>query len=205
MLDRILITGAHSTGKTTLCHALRDRFAEMTAAGEAPEWTLVEETARSLMKRDGWTREDVGKVEFQQALRTEQLWIEISVSRPYVADRCILDPIAYTALNHPSSVWLPLLHDPDVQGLLTSYRSREKTLIVHLLPVPAFSHDDGVRAVSQSPDEWWALTKAFERVLEEAGVEWVSMDVETQVLQERVDKVVGWMRHKEKYIGAVGE
>ncbi|GAA6020148.1 hypothetical protein JCM10207_006276 [Rhodosporidiobolus poonsookiae] len=197
MRDRILITGAHSTGKTTLCRALRDRFAEMSAAGDGPEWTLVEETARRLMKRDGWTREDVGKVEWQQTLLDEQIRLETNVSTPYIADRCVLDPIAYTSLHHPPSVWLPLLAQPSVQALLASYRSPKKTLIVHLLPVADFSRDDGVRTVPASMEEWWKTTRAFEMVLKEAAVEWVEMGEETLGVDERVEKVLDWARECE--------
>jgi predicted ATPase len=58
MLDRVLITGAHGTGKTTLVDALFARLQDV----EGRKWTLVEEVARQPMEKEGWCDTDVVRV-----------------------------------------------------------------------------------------------------------------------------------------------
>ncbi|GAA5898822.1 hypothetical protein JCM6882_004007 [Rhodosporidiobolus microsporus] len=88
MLERIIITGAHSVGKTTLARALFDDLA--SAPGDEREWSTVDEVARKVMQRDGWTRKDVPKAAFQQAILDAQLEAETHASLPYIADRCLV-------------------------------------------------------------------------------------------------------------------
>ncbi|GAA6020144.1 hypothetical protein JCM10207_006274 [Rhodosporidiobolus poonsookiae] len=196
MLDRVLITGAHGTGKTTLANALLAHFAA-NGDGTSRHWTLIEETARKLLLSGEWTQEDFPRLEWEETLLAEQLKLEKAAVLPYIADRCLLDPLAYTALHHPPPVWRSMLASSALQPSLSAYRQRQKTLIVHLLPVAEFWQDDGVRPSVATMDEWWRLTRLFEEVLKEAGVEWVELGEETVDLRERVDQVVGWMRERE--------
>ncbi|BGP18889.1 hypothetical protein JCM10213_003012 [Rhodosporidiobolus nylandii] len=192
MLERILITGAHSTGKTTLAHALRDRLAAGDEDGR--KWDLVGEVARKLMARDGWTRDDVHRLDWQEANLAEQLRVETAAAVPYIADRCLLDPAAYATLHHPENA---LLDTSAIRPLLDLYRNPRRTLIVHLLPVERFAHDDGVRSLTGSMEEWWSCSAMFGEILKKARVEWVEMGDEVEDLKERVERVLSWMRERE--------
>jgi hypothetical protein len=107
-----------------------------------------------------------------------------------------LDPIAYTLLHHPSSAnHTRLPKCPAIAPLLSLYRNDKKTLIVHLLPVEEFAVPDaGVRPAYSSMEDFEKTPQAFLMVLEEAGVQWKSLGKETMDLEERVEKVLRWMR-----------
>ncbi|GAA6039608.1 hypothetical protein JCM8097_002209 [Rhodosporidiobolus ruineniae] len=195
MLERIVVTGAHSTGKTTLCEALLTDLNASEAGLGGRKWGLVSEAARRVMQSEEWRREDVSKLEFQQAISREHLRLESTTPTPYISDRCLLDQVAYTRLtNSDPLAYLVLLNDPAAAASFASYRDRKKTLVVHLYPVAAFVHDDGVRTVPTGMEEWWEVSREFERTMREAEVEWKSLGEEVVGLKERVELVKGWMR-----------
>ncbi|GAA5921210.1 hypothetical protein JCM6882_000478 [Rhodosporidiobolus microsporus] len=196
MLERILILGAHSVGKTTLTHRLLEELEQ--SPDDERKWVLVEEVARKVMQRDRWTREDVPKAAFQQAILDAQLEAESRSSVPYIADRCLLDPIAYTSLHTSSpTTYRQMLAIPSLQPLLASYRDAEKTLVIHLLPVEQFAHDDGVRSLTGSMEEWKEVSRAFASVLAEAGLKCRTLGPEKVSLKERVKAVREWMADME--------
>lgn len=96
----IFILGPSSSGKTTLCNALAERLAL------GPD-KFVKEVARTVMKTNGFTRDDCHKYEMQHAIMAAQLKAEAAVlSRAgtgggitLLSDRSAVDPIVYAATS----------------------------------------------------------------------------------------------------------
>jgi len=59
-MERIILTGPHSCGKTTLANALISNWREIFPMSNEP--SLLGEVARTVMSSKGFTRDDVGKV-----------------------------------------------------------------------------------------------------------------------------------------------
>lgn len=214
-MRRILLTGPHSCGKTTLANALMERWPEVFPE-ETQKPALISEVARSVMTERGFTREDVPKVStgpscsrchlnltlhvelaFQEAILEGQLLEETRAGELCISDRCLIDPIAYTRLlssESRESNYRMLLDRPDVLQRLEHYRDTSKTLIVLFEPVDEFAFDDGIRRVAGSMDEWIECLACFQSVLRDAELAWKSLGPETKNLDERVRKIIGWVK-----------
>lgn len=134
-----------------------------------------------------------------------QIISESSIMKPYVSDRCIVDPMAYTLLQSApgnssqggetsTRNFESLLLRSDAQRTLASYRDRRRTLVILLEPVEEFAVDDGTRAVVENMEQWMECLRAFERTLEKAGItSFERLGPETTDLGERVHKVKNWV------------
>jgi len=139
-----------------------------------------------------------------------QIISESSITKPYVSDRCIVDPMAYTLLQsapgNPSEGGVvqsetstrnfeSLLSRSDAQRTLASYRDRRRTLVILFEPVEEFAVDDGTRMVVENMEQWMECLRAFERILEKAGItSFERLGPETIDLGERVRKVKNWVQ-----------
>ncbi|KAF8310102.1 hypothetical protein DL93DRAFT_2230520 [Clavulina sp. PMI_390] len=173
------------------------------------------------MATQGFTRQDVGKLSFQSAIMEAQLKREATISKPYVSDRCILDPMAYalhqsssaahsqppspvsdtgssdseSSVSSTASNYQALRHRSGADDTLAVYRDPRRTLIILLEPVEEFAVDDGTRKVVENMDEWWECCRAFENVLEDAGITNVKrLGREMKELGARIQKVKEWVQ-----------
>jgi nicotinamide riboside kinase len=148
-ITEIYIIGPSSTGKTTLCRALSTRLRL-----KGP--TFINEVARDVMERGGYTRNDVGKLEMQVAIMEAQLLREnearvaaARAERIVLSDRSAIDAIVYAVLNSANEDdgqrrFQKLVNSPRFQLALTAYR---QSVIVLLTPVPEWLVDDGIRSM----------------------------------------------------------
>ena len=79
-ITAIYVVGPSSTGKTTLCDAL-------AATLGLPREVCISEIARTVMREQGFTRNDVGKLEMQKAIMDAQLKEDKSARRYSVQAR----------------------------------------------------------------------------------------------------------------------
>lgn len=61
-MERIILTGPHSCGKTTLANALISNWDGLFPGDVESQPSLLTEVARNVMTTQGFTRADVGKV-----------------------------------------------------------------------------------------------------------------------------------------------
>ncbi|KAL4258027.1 P-loop containing nucleoside triphosphate hydrolase [Pleurotus pulmonarius] len=180
----IYIVGPSSTGKTTLCRALAEKLG---LNGDA----IVGEVAREVMRRTGFTRNDVGRLEMQRAimeahLLEEEKGLGCSVQ---LCDRSAIDPIVYALLTaideHDAKEKYERLADSEAfQRALVRYRS---AIFVLLGPVQEWLVDDGVRN-TENQLEYFGL---FKKTLAELDISFYEIGEETMGLGDRVDRVLG--------------
>jgi len=189
VITEIYIIGPSSTGKTTLCDALASRLGL-----KAP--TFITEVARDVMERDGYTRNDVGKLEMQVAIMEAQLLREnearaaaARTGRIMLSDRSAIDAIVYAVLNSANEDegqrrFQKLTNSPRFQLALSTYR---QSVIVLLSPVPEWLVDDGIRSVDNQAQS----LAVFKNVLRKLGIVHREIGPEMKDLDERTTVVMG--------------
>jgi len=179
----IYIIGPSSTGKTTLCRALAANL-------DLPRTAHVAEVARTVMREQGFTRDDVGTFAMQVAIFAAQLEQEslAKARRPPVLlfDRSAMDPIVYSGIGVSQEDKVKrrkdLLGRDGFNATLEDYR---QSLFVLLLPVEDWIFDDGVRSL----EEPWNCAHHFKAVLKENAVEFKELGGDVKGLQDRVNMV----------------
>ncbi|KAG9310362.1 hypothetical protein JVU11DRAFT_9495 [Chiua virens] len=188
----LYVVGPSSTGKTTLCDALATSL-------QLCSWCYITEVARQIMKRRGFTREDVGKLEMQSTIMLAQLEREAEVCERamdtsealVLSDRSGVDPLVYAVLTakderearQRKSI---LVEQPAFQNALKRYR---KAKFLLLRPVPEWLVDDGVRSLDQHARSF----HVYRTVLAELGIPYREIREEMKDLTERVTWVKGWV------------
>ncbi|KAI9462700.1 AAA domain-containing protein [Boletus coccyginus] len=188
----LYVVGPSSTGKTTLCNAVSQSL-------KLHSWCYITEVARQIMKRRGFTRGDVGKMEMQIAIMLAQLEREAEVCERarnagealILSDRSGVDPIIYAVLTakdeHQAQQKKNLLiGHPTFQNALKRYR-RAKFLL--LRPVPEWLVDDGVRSLEQHARSF----HLFRAVLAELGISYREIGEDVKDLTERTNWVKEWV------------
>jgi nicotinamide riboside kinase len=188
-ITAIYIVGPSSTGKTTLCSALY-----RVLALDAPSY--ITEVAREVMRRKGFTREHVGRLEMQEAIMEAQLEAE-NKSRVYVtqrakvqvllSDRSAVDAVVYAILTSRNKEEADdrretLIGSPQFQLALSNYR---QALFILLTPVPEWLVDDGVRSMADGHQ----CLAVYRQVLSELGIKYKEMGTNTKRLSDRVEFV----------------
>lgn len=189
-LTELYVVGPSSTGKTTLCNALAQSMTPHS-------WCYITEAARHVMKKRGFTRDDVETIEMQSAIMLAQLEREVEVCERarstgealVLSDRSGVDPIVYAVLTakderqarQKKSI---LLEYPTFQSALKRYR---KAKFLLLRPVPEWLVDDGVRILEEQARSFYV----FRAMLAELGIPYHVMGEEVKDLSERVNWVKG--------------
>jgi nicotinamide riboside kinase len=176
----IFIVGPSSTGKTTLCTALVREL-------RIPTTSFVTEVARDVMRRTGFSRDTVGRLEMQAAILAAQTAREDALhAEPGVrlSDRSGIDPIVYAILtaadeNEAAERRHELTSTPSFERALAVYRS---ALFVLLSPVAGWLVDDGVRTVRDHE----RCLDVFRGLLADLGIAFFEIGEETKDLDERV-------------------
>jgi len=179
--------GPSSAGKTTLCDALSKRCGIRSPA-------YITEIARTVMREEGFTRKDVGKIEMQYAIMKAQVAAD-RTARSAVArreapillgDRSAVDPIVYTYLSSPTDGDRRaniLIESSEFQQCLGQLRS---SLFILLAPIPEWVEDDGVRSV----DEAFATIDGFRDILNRLRIPFHEIDGSCRPLEDRVQRVM---------------
>jgi len=191
-LTELYVVGPSSTGKTTLCNAV-------ALSLKLQSWCYITEVARQIMKRRGFTREDVGRIDMQNAIMLAQLEREAEVYERaknmgeslIIGDRSAVDPIVYAILTAKDEHQAQqkknlLLEHPTFQSALKRYR---KAKFLLLRPVPEWLVDDGVRSLEQHERSFYV----YRAVLAELGIPYHEIREDMKDLSERVNWVKMWV------------
>ena len=165
---KIAITGAMCTGKTTL-------VAELSKIYGLP---IIPEVAR-LALAAGFKLDQGDDVRPQMWIALKQLLLEKSVGDNWVADRCLIDVLAYsTVLLGEQNETTKIIRD-----VATEYVPSYDYIIY--LPCAQFSiEDDGVRLVDE--DEQRRLDSAILAAAQQLNL---TMHTVVGTVQERVEKI----------------
>jgi nicotinamide riboside kinase len=203
----VFVTGASSTGKTTLCEALKRRLEE-----NGMVVFHITEVARTVMREQGFSRETVGTIEMQKAIMLAQIKAETnaieeikshpipsSLGRPkpfvLLCDRCAIDPVVYATMHLEPNLVEELTGNPFFQTAVTRYRDGQMRSPsgtgrprddVDLRPVVILTDgveewkevDDGVRSLYDP----WKVTAFFRQVLQ-------GLDIQHNILGYRIKDI----------------
>lgn len=206
----IFVVGASSTGKTTLCKALERRFEESKI-----KVFHVSEVARTVMREQKFTRDNVGTLEMQEAILKEQIKHENasihSIGRVrkesspeaivLICDRCAVDPVVYATMNLNPKVVEKLTSTQEFRNAVKRYGGAPlssgnefhgeeplqiKPLVILTDGVEAWREDDGVRSLYNP----WEVTAVFEKKLMELAIPYNKIGDNILNINERVDWVM---------------
>jgi len=175
-----------STGKTTLCDALAKEL-------NLTEAEVVKEVARRVMATQGWTRNDVGSIEMQQAIIEAHLKEEERKSCPIlICDRSAIDAIAYAIMTSPTEAEAQRRQDllVGLQGFESALQKYRDSIFVLLAPVPEWLEDDGIRSIENQSE----CFDIFHSLLEKLGIHFRVIGPEIKSLDERVIAMKGLLR-----------
>lgn len=166
----VYIIGPSSTGKTTLCNALAARLG-------LSEAVHITEVARTVMRKRGFTRDDVGRLEMQRAIMDAQIEQDMRARRAandpggrgiVLSDRSAVDAVVYAALDGADSDSRTLISSPNFQAVLPLYR---RSLFVLLHPISEWMVDDGVRSL----EDGQKCSRIFRNLLAELGIQYLEL------------------------------
>jgi len=184
----IFVCGPSSSGKTTLCRAL-------SAHLKLPAEVVVEETARKVMRTQGFTRADVPTFAMKHAILTAQLAAEEAAVEAAansgqmlaLSDRSAVDAIVYAEFDPDGEQQKErLLDEESFRRGVVRYR---RSLFVLLAPVEEWVVDDGVRSIDRG-DEYHGF---FVAMLKRLEIPYQHLGQETKGLEERVSQMVAWI------------
>lgn len=191
-LTELYVVGPSSTGKTTLCNAVAESL-------KLCSWCYITEVARQVMKRRGFTRADVGKIEMQSAIMMAQLEREVEVYERarstgetlILSDRSGVDPVIYAVLTAKDERQARqrrniLVKHPTFESALKRY---QKAKFLLLRPVPEWFVDDGVRSLEQHARS----LQVYRAVLADLGIPYHEIGEEMKDLSERTNWVKRWV------------
>lgn len=202
--QNIYIIGAQCTGKTTLVNALAAHYARQQ---DADQPAVIREVARSVLTRDGFTRQDIETspmraMQLQAAILAAQHKAEATILEGtratwYISDRSGLDPLAYASTFVDREAVDTLLATSDWQRLETSMKSG---LVVLCEAGCEWLVDDGTRLMPKSNEEWDRIHVAFQSLLAEREIRFVMLSRNIRSVEDRVAFVTS---HHEQDRGVV--
>lgn len=137
IVDRIVVSGTHGTGKTTLCKALHVMLSQPDIMAACGEYQYFEEPIRE-MRDIGFPINQYANDVTQLAMATEHA-MNATYDR-YIADRCIVDVYAYA--KYLSELPKPMVSEACVKFLEKQvYRFIYNFHGVALVPVANASDD----------------------------------------------------------------
>ena len=130
-------TGSSGTGKTTLLNLMRTFL---------PDYEFKTEVVRNLVKEKGIKINEQGTRETQEMVFMAYLdFLILNKDKPYVSDRCIIDPLAYTMM-HVNARDIPrevLEYQWDITRTMVKNGYLSK---VYYFPIEFANVHDGVRS-----------------------------------------------------------
>ncbi|KAF8467384.1 AAA domain-containing protein [Kalaharituber pfeilii] len=219
MLRNIYVSGAASTGKTTLIKALQKYFA---SNGDYPAPKIIAEVARRVMtaypmeSREQIRSNPEKSLQLQKRILEAQLEAEKRVLglgdspngaskvenelRWFISDRSCLDPVMYTKIyvtnSHQGSIPIPnaveeITASPTYLALEERLR---KGILVLIEPNEVTLTDDGVRLMPNNLKEWKLFHEVSSGFLKDRGIKYLEIGKELCVVEERMMFVVkAWM------------
>ncbi len=174
----LVFAGASSTGKTTMMEILSTQIGVPT----------IPETARSIIKEQGWKREDLDNAatlyDLQQRIVTKQYEQEIVLAHvPHCSDRSIFDPLVYAEMYLGLEAMEKLKQMPEYSGIDTIYKN---ALFIVIEPNERTFRNDGVRIL---PDIQFAreFNNRIKRILEDYKLPYI--EIHSASIHEREEEI----------------
>jgi nicotinamide riboside kinase len=198
----VYIIGPQCTGKSTLVKALENAYKE--AANEnrvqryaaSPQPTIVQEVARTVFQKQGFTRNDLRNSKLR-ALQVQEYILEAqrnaesaasadTASTWYICDRSGLDPIVYAHMYVGAAAAADMLASDTWQYL----ERKMKQGIVFLCEAGcSWLVDDGTRLMPSGVEEWMKTESVFREQLVARDIKYSIVPRDMGSLQERVQLV----------------
>jgi predicted ATPase len=171
---KVYFCGAHSTGKSTLCRYVSEKY----------NLDMIPEVARMILSETELQidalRSDIGIVDTYQTRVFERQIDEEKKQKSFVSDRSLIDCLAYSAQH---STLLPILFQDSNLQQYVELLNNKKTFIFFVRPSHATLKNDGVRE-SISWDGVIAIDAMIKILLEMFGVRYFQINADS--MQERV-------------------
>ncbi|KAI4148015.1 MAG: hypothetical protein LQ340_005278 [Diploschistes diacapsis] len=183
-MKNIYITGAQSTGKTTIVDALEEIFCSCSNAiaceNETTKPIIIREVARNVLRTYNFTRDDITSsasraLQLQQHILKAQFEAEESASCQspsswYITDRSGMDPIVYASVFVGQAAAQELLASAQWHEL----ERRMKEGIVFLCEAGTrWLVDDGTRLMPNNEEQWMEMDQTFRQLLEARQIDYI--------------------------------
>jgi len=164
MLTKIAVSGAHGTGKTTICESLQAKYAEadwFAISREVPRIIVGAVNDSDFFKRGNNTI-DRQLLIFLYQLEEER--VRSDQKRILFCDRSPIDHLAYTLANHPSYEGTPEYQALEklIKGWLMTFDR------IYKVPIEFALEDDGVRESDLIFQK--EIDKLIDRLYEKLGI-----------------------------------
>ena len=154
MIKRIVLTGAHGTGKTTVLNMFKE--------GGYP---VITEVVRKLAREKGIKINEMGDDEAQKMIFNT--YLKEFEADEFVSDRGLTDVMAYTLyLVNKGKCQTGLLESQ--LNELKNFKVRNSDIAYFYFPIEFELEDDGVRSID--PEFQRDIDKNLKTILKEAGI-----------------------------------
>jgi predicted ATPase len=176
---KVYLTGAHATGKSTLCRYISNKF----------DLPMITETARAILSETelqiDTLRSDIDIVNNYQGSVFKRQLEEEQRQESFVSDRSVIDILAYTAQH---ATLLPkLMQDESLKQCITSLRDKN-SFVFFVRPSSATCKNDGVReSITGKWDGIVAIDAMIKLLLEIYEIRY--FQISTDNMQERIRMV----------------
>lgn len=170
----IVLTGAQSTGKTTLANALAEKY-NITSLS----------ICREQANEQNWTPDTPGSVDYQKEL-FNKLQKSLSSKKSYISDRSLSCITAYTfkhAIENPNNKQLKKLAESQYKKFCDFHNKYENVLIVYT-PIEFDIVDDGVRSTNELEREY--IDYLIKNILDTTGAYYI---VVTGTVEQRLAQI----------------
>ncbi len=192
MKQVVMVSGAHSSGKSTLCRALKC-FVE-GILGSGSKCVLFEEAGRTVLARMGITREELSEEQVRKAYQKELLKFQheqhtagaTQEAMVAIFDRSVVDNLAYCRRYVGEEFYNEVKCSNHAKECLQMFKDSSVHYFV-IIPTEECMQDDGQRMVTSWEDHQ-ELTQVMIKILKEHEIEYLLIDV--LELPSRVQTVV---------------
>lgn len=174
---RIILTGASSTGKTTILNILKEKN---------PELQIITEVVREL-HAEGVQINELGNEEGQQKIFDKYIDL-LFQDKDYVSDRGLTDVYAYSTWHYNRGE-LSLDELAREMGEIENFKNMYKNDIVWVyFPIEFQTEDDGVRSTNEEYRAY--IDSAIRQTLEDIDVDYLTV---SGTVEERLNQIKAYI------------
>lgn len=176
---KIILTGASSTGKTTILNILKEKN---------PGLQIITEVVREL-HAEGVQINELGNEEGQRKIFDKYIDL-LFTSNDYVSDRGLTDVYAYSTWHYNQGE-LSLDELSREMGEIENFKSKyEKDIVWIYFPIEFKTDPDGVRSTNEEYRSY--IDSAIHQTLEDIGVDYLTV---TGSVEERLNQIRAYVEN----------